>query len=134
LWPHLTVAQNILYGLHGLSRVERRERLGQMVARLSLEGLENRYPVQLSGGQAQRVSLARTLIVRPKRLLLDEPLSNLDPELRGQLILLIQEYLRVAGATLLYVTHNLDDVADLSGRRLRLVAGRVMPDGEGEGS
>jgi iron(III) transport system ATP-binding protein len=130
LWPHLTVAQNILYGLHDLPRNERREQLGEIVVYLSLEGLEDRYPAQLSGGQAQRVSLARTLIVRPKRLLLDEPLSNLDPELRGQLILFIQDYLREEGATLLYVTHNLDDVTNLPGRRLCLAAGRIVPDGE----
>jgi iron(III) transport system ATP-binding protein len=133
LWPHLTVAQNILYGLGGLPRNERRQQLGEMVARLSLEGLKDRYPAQLSGGQAQRVSMARTLIVRPKRLLLDEPLSNLDPELRGQMITLIQEYLRETDATLLYVTHNLEDMANLPGRRLRLVAGRIVSDDEGGG-
>jgi iron(III) transport system ATP-binding protein len=130
LWPHLTVAQNILYGLQRLPRNERRERLGEILVRLSLDGLAHRYPAQLSGGQAQRVSLARTLIVRPQRLLLDEPLTNLDPELRNQLVHLIQDYQQEEQATLLYVTHNLDDVASFSGRRLYLSAGRITFDSE----
>jgi iron(III) transport system ATP-binding protein len=130
LWPHLTVAQNILYGLHHLPRNERRKRLGEILVRLSLDELADRYPAQLSGGQAQRVSLARTLIVRPQRLLLDEPLTNLDPELRNQLVHLIQDYQQEEQATLLYVTHNLDDVASFSGRRLYLSAGRITFDSE----
>ena len=122
------MAQNILYGLQNLPRQERREQLGEILSRLSLDGLGGRYPAQLSGGQVQRVSLARTLVVRPRRLLLDEPLTNLDPELRNQLIGLIQDYQREEGATMLYVTHNLEDVADYSGQRICLRAGRIMPD------
>ncbi len=134
LWPHLTVTQNILYGVQHLPRKERREWLGEVLVRLSLDGLADRYPAQLSGGQAQRVSLARTLIVRPRRLLLDEPLANLDPELRGQLAQVIQDYQREEKATLLYVTHNLEDVASFSGRRLCLNAGRIMPEGGAVGT
>ena len=130
LWPHLTVAQNILYGLHGLTKQQRQERLGGILERISLEGLEGRYPAQLSGGQARRVSLARTLIVKPKRLLLDEPLTHVDPKLRSQLVALIGDTVRDEGVTLLYVTHYLDEVVGLAGRVLCLADGRVAQEDE----
>lgn len=130
LWPHLTVAQNILYGLHGLTKQGCQEQLDGILERISLEGLEGRYPAQLSGGQARRVSLARTLIVKPKRLLLDEPLTHVDPILRSQLVAFIRDYVRDAGATLLYVTHYLDEVVGLSGRVLCLADGRIAQEDE----
>lgn len=125
LWPHLTVSQNILFGLQGMGRQDQGARLREMVQEMSLGGLEHRFPAQLSGGQARRVSLARSLITRPRRLLLDEPLINLDPELRERLLGLILEVVQREGASLLYVTHNLEEVAGLSGRVLRLQDGRI---------
>jgi iron(III) transport system ATP-binding protein len=125
LWPHMTVSQNILFGLHGVSRDERSTRLIDMITRMSLEGLGHRFPSQLSGGQARRVSLARSLIVRPRRLLLDEPLINMDPELRSRLLNLVLEVVQQEEASLLYVTHNLEEVAGLSARVLCLQDGRV---------
>lgn len=90
LWPHMTVAQNIIFGLTGKPKVEVYNRLHQLIVATSLEGLERRYPHQLSGGEARRVSLARTLAPQPKHLLMDEPLSNLDPELRNSMLSLIK--------------------------------------------
>jgi iron(III) transport system ATP-binding protein len=128
LWPHMTVSQNILFGLHGVRREDKSARLQQMIQEMSLGGLEHRFPAQLSGGQARRVSLARSLITRPRRLLLDEPLINMDPELRSRLLALILDIVGQEGASLLYVTHNLEEVDGLSGRVLCLQDGRIAPE------
>jgi iron(III) transport system ATP-binding protein len=128
LWPHMTVSQNILFGLHGVRREDKSARLREMIQEMSLGGLEHRFPAQLSGGQARRVSLARSLITRPRRLLLDEPLINMDPELRSRLLALILDIVGQEGASLLYVTHNLEEVDGLSGRVLCLQDGRIAPE------
>lgn len=126
LWPHMTVAQNILFGLHGWPRAEARARLQELLVRMRLEGKERRYPHQLSGGEARRVSLARTLAPRPRHLLLDEPLTNLDRRLSVELLQLILELVRETGATLLYVTHQPEEAAQVARRTLVLEAGRLV--------
>ncbi len=128
LWPHMTVAQNILFGLHGLPRAEARERLEYLLERTGLTGLARRYPQQISGGEARRVALARALAPRPRYLLMDEPLTNLDGELRATLLELIGDLVRETGAGLLYVTHQPEEAAALGGEVLRLRAGRVVGD------
>lgn len=106
LWPHMTVAQNILFGLHELSYPAAEGRLAELLEQTELHGLEKRYPSELSGGEKRRVSLARTLAPKPKVLLLDEPLTNVDPDLRLSLLRLVKESIANEKSTLLFVTHD----------------------------
>ncbi len=106
LFPHLTVGQNVSFGLRGLDRGARGRRVDELLDLVGLAGTEARYPHELSGGQQQRVALARGLAPRPHLLLMDEPFSNLDVTLRERLSLEVREILKAAGATALFVTHN----------------------------
>ncbi len=131
LWPHLTVAGNLELGLRarGLPRAERRRRVREMLDLVELGGLASRRPGELSGGQQQRVALARALVLQPRALLMDEPLSSLDPELSRRLraeILALQERL---GFTLVHVTHHHGEAAALATRVILLERGRVVAEG-----
>lgn len=106
LFPHLSVAENIRFGLHTLPKRARNDRLEQMLALVGLQTEAGRYPHQLSGGQQQRVALARALAPKPRLLLLDEPLSNLDTELREKLALELRDILKQESITALFVTHD----------------------------
>ena len=106
LFPHLDVAGNVGFGLRRLGGAERRERIARMLALVGLSGVGERYPHELSGGQQQRVALARALAPAPALLLLDEPFSNLDPDLRENLALELRDILKRAGTTTLMVTHD----------------------------
>lgn len=120
LFTHRNVGGNIAYGLHGkLPRAQWPARVAQLLELVGLAGYEKRAVNTLSGGQAQRVALARALAPRPKLLLLDEPLSALDRELREQLSLQLRQIIHQAGAAAMYVTHDKDEahtVADRVGR------------------
>jgi molybdate transport system ATP-binding protein len=106
LFPHLTVWGNIAYGLSGLPAAQRRHRVGEAVVLLGLHELEGRFPSQLSGGEQQRVALARALAVRPRLLLLDEPLSALDAPTREPLRCELRRLLAGLGVPALVVTHD----------------------------
>ncbi|WP_148714962.1 ABC transporter ATP-binding protein [Chitinolyticbacter meiyuanensis] len=106
LFPHLTVAGNIGFGLTRWPRAEREARLNELLALVGLEGQGERYPHELSGGQQQRVALARALAPKPRLLLLDEPFSNLDVELRERLAQDVRAILKAAGTTAILVTHD----------------------------
>jgi iron(III) transport system ATP-binding protein len=106
LFPHLDVGRNVAFGLHGLPRGERAGRVAEVLALVGLPGIERRFPHELSGGQQQRVALARALAPRPRLLLLDEPFSNLDVDLRERLAHEIRGILKAAQATALFVTHD----------------------------
>jgi iron(III) transport system ATP-binding protein len=106
LFPHLSVADNIAYGLHGLPRGERRARVQQMLELVGLAHAGERAPHQLSGGQQQRIALARALAPAPRLLLLDEPFSSLDVDLRERLAHDVRQILRQHGTTALVVTHD----------------------------
>jgi iron(III) transport system ATP-binding protein len=106
LFPHLDVGRNVAFGLAHLPRAEREIRVREVLALVGLSGNEERYPHELSGGQQQRVALARALAPRPQLLLLDEPFSNLDVELRERLAHEVRNILKEAGATALFVTHD----------------------------
>jgi ABC-type Fe3+/spermidine/putrescine transport system ATPase subunit len=123
LWPHLTVAGNILFGLAGRPRREARQRLEQLLERTGLAGLGKRYPDQLSGGQARRVALARALAPRPRCLLMDEPLTNLDGELKEKMLAFIQEETAGAGSSLIYVTHDDAEACQLGDRVVVMAEG-----------
>ncbi|AGT08396.1 ABC transporter ATP-binding protein [Paracoccus aminophilus] len=118
LWPHLTVAGNIGFGLNRLARAAREERIAEALALVGLTGLAARKPHELSGGQRQRVALARSLAARPWLLLLDEPLANLDTHLRQTMLAEFRRIHSSTGCTMIFVTHDQNEamaVADLVG-------------------
>jgi len=106
LFPHLSVAQNVGFGLHGMAKSECQARVSELLAVVGLETSAAMYPHQLSGGQQQRVALARALAPRPDLLLLDEPFSNLDVDLRERLSLEVRDILKGQNATAILVTHD----------------------------
>jgi ABC-type Fe3+/spermidine/putrescine transport system ATPase subunit len=122
LFSHLNVEANIEYGLkiRKIQKPERKIRLQEMLELVRLQGLEKRFPNELSGGQRQRVALARALIVRPKVLLLDEPLANLDQELRKELSHEIRDLQKNFSIPTLYVTHDELEAKEISDRVIRI--------------
>ena len=106
LFPHLNIADNIGFGLSELPGAERQARIDELLATVGLEGQENKFPNELSGGQQQRVALARALAPRPQLILLDEPFSNLDVDLRERLSLEVRHILKSQGMTAVLVTHD----------------------------
>lgn len=120
LFPHLTIAKNIEFGLHRMSRAERTSRLKEMAELVQLTGFMNRYPHELSGGQQQRVALARALAPKPSLLLMDEPFSNLDTELRSAIRSELRDILKKAEMTCLLVTHDYQDVKAICNREIKL--------------
>lgn len=118
LFPHRTVAENIGFPLkmQGASPAERDEHLSWVIGLVRLDGLEDRYPHQLSGGQKQRVALARGLVSRPSLLLLDEPLANLDRELRKEMEIEVRRFQVELGIPFIYVTHNQEEALTMSDR------------------
>ena len=106
LFPHMTVFQNISFGINQLSKIEKTIKVEQLLDLINLSGIEKKYPHQLSGGEQQRVSLARSLATSPKLLLLDEPFSSLDKSQRDQLVKEVREILKNAGVTSILVTHD----------------------------
>ena len=126
LFPHLDVAGNIGFGLRGLARGERDERIMEMLSLTGLAESARRYPHELSGGQQQRVALARALAARPRALLLDEPFSNLDPDLRERLALEVRDLLKVTGTTALLVTHDQYEAFAMADDIGVMEAGRIV--------
>jgi molybdate transport system ATP-binding protein len=129
LFPHLTVGRNLAYGLRGVSRGERRRRVGEMLDLFGLGGLEDRYPHQISGGEQQRVALARVLARRPRLLLLDEPLSALDQATRAQLRAELRRLLAGFGVPVVLVTHDRAEATSLGDHVVVLDRGRVAQHG-----
>ncbi|MEM7554402.1 MAG: ABC transporter ATP-binding protein [Cyanobacteria bacterium P01_A01_bin.84] len=114
LFPHLTVSENVGFGLRNLDKTSIKKRVSEALNLVRLEGLENRYPYELSGGQQQRVALARGLAPKPKLMLLDEPLSNLDIQVRLQLREEIRDILKAAGTSAIFVTHDQEEALAIS--------------------
>jgi iron(III) transport system ATP-binding protein len=125
LFPHLTVEENVLFGLRHLTTQERRQRLRQMLDMAGLDAFARRYPHELSGGQQQRVALARALAPRPAVLLLDEPFSNLDADLRTQMLHEVCAILRRLQTTAVFVTHDHEEAFMVADRVGVLNAGRL---------
>jgi iron(III) transport system ATP-binding protein len=128
LWPHMTVAQNVAYGLrfkHGVARADREKKVTEMLRVVQLAGYEARYPGELSGGQQQRVAVARALVIEPEILLLDEPLSNLDANLREEMRFEIRRLHEAFAITTLYVTHDQAEAMVISDRIAVIERGRV---------
>lgn len=127
LFPHMTVADNIAYGLkvRHVSKEEIGRRVSEVLLLVKLAGMENRKPRQLSGGQQQRVALARALVINPTVLLLDEPFSALDKNLRGSMQVELREIQRKLGVTTIFVTHDQSEALSLSDRLAVISEGRI---------
>ena len=128
LWPHLTVGENLAFvvGSVGLPKADRPVRIQEVLALVRIAPLVGRYPHQLSGGEQQRAALARSLVARPRLLLLDEPFSNLDPELRATLRGELSALQRSLELTTIYVTHDRQDAAALADRIVTMRDGRIQ--------
>jgi iron(III) transport system ATP-binding protein len=127
LWPHLTVRENLAFGLEmrAVSTAERTRRVDEALAQVHLADRAEHRPAQLSGGQQQRVALARALVVRPRCLLLDEPLSNLDAKLRLEMRGEIRRICKDAGLTAVYVTHDQKEALSIADRIAVMHQGRI---------
>ncbi len=128
LFPHMTVGENIAYGLmiRSVPKPDRASRVAEMMELVRMPGLEDRRPSQLSGGQRQRVALARALILRPRVLLLDEPLGALDLKLRQQMQVELKSIQEQVGITFIYVTHDQEEALAMSDRVAVFNLGRVV--------
>lgn len=122
LFPHLSVAKNVAYGLFNTPRATRAARVKELLALVELSEYASRYPWQLSGGQQQRVALARALAPNPQVLLLDEPFSNLDSDLRAAVRTEVRDIIAATGVTAILVTHDEADAAALAERTVVMSA------------
>src|SRR5882672_2618359 len=128
LWPHMTVAENVAFGLEErkVARDETRRRVGEALESVRMGPYAERRPNQLSGGQQQRVALARALVIRPRCLLLDEPLSNLDAKLRLEMRTEIRRVCKEFKLTTVYVTHDQKEALSISDRMAILDGGHIL--------
>ena len=131
IWPHMTVFENVAYGLRvrKKSAAEIRARVGEALELVQMEAFADRYASQLSGGQQQRVALARACAFSPSVLLFDEPLSNLDAKLRGDMRIELRELQHRLGVTSLYVTHDLEEALAMSDKIVVMRAGHIEQSG-----
>ena len=127
LFPHLTVQRNISYGLEvrGVRKAERERRVHKALQMVHLEEFGKRYPAQMSGGQQQRLAIARTIVLEPALLLLDEPLSNLDTNLRNEMRIEIKRLHNELGLTTVYVTHDQSEAMSLSDKVIVMRLGHI---------
>lgn len=125
LFPHMTVAENIKFGLIGLSKEEKNARVLEMLELVNLQDFSKRYPHELSGGQQQRVAIARALAKKPSVLLLDEPFSNLDAHLKTKIREDLKEILNKTSITAIFVTHDREDVKSIADKVAILEAGVI---------
>ncbi len=129
LFPHMSALRNVEYGMHEVPKSEREDRAKALLDRVGVGHLANRRPRTFSGGEAQRVALARALARQPQLLLLDEPFSALDRELRAQLITLVRELVPELGVPLVHVTHSVAEARQLADQIVRVDRGRVVATG-----
>lgn len=125
LFPHMTVDENIKFGLNSLKKKEKEDRVKEMLELVNLQEFGKRYPHELSGGQQQRVAIARSLAPKPSVLLLDEPFSNLDANLRTKIREELKIILDKAGITSIFVTHDKEDVKSIADKVVILKDGIV---------
>jgi ABC-type Fe3+/spermidine/putrescine transport system ATPase subunit len=131
LWPHLTLHGNLAFGLaaRGVGRAERERRIERVLTGVGLADSARRRPRELSGGEQQRLAIARALVLEPRAILLDEPLSNLDVRLKRELLDSFSALFEQQGVAALYVTHDLREAASLSHRIAVLEQGRIVQQG-----
>lgn len=126
LFPHLSVRDNIGFGLQETDSTKRQQRIDQLIELCRLEGLAKRHPHQLSGGQCQRVALARAMAPKPKLILLDEPFSSVDRELQSELVQEVKSLLQADDSTALWVTHSLDEALAVADQTGIMLGGRLL--------
>jgi ABC-type Fe3+/spermidine/putrescine transport system ATPase subunit len=132
LFPHLTIIENVVYGLtiKGIPKRER-QRIGlDLLKKVEMDGYEARYPYELSGGQKQRISLARALAIKPDIILLDEPFSSLDPDLRGGIRSWVRDFLKKEGLTAIFITHDKEEAMLLGDKIAIMYHGRIQQFGQ----
>ncbi|MDO8691734.1 MAG: ABC transporter ATP-binding protein [Dehalococcoidia bacterium] len=134
LWPHMTVAQNVGFGLARMSSGESARRLQEVIELTALSGLEKRFPHQLSGGEMQRAAIARAIAPQPRTLLLDEPLTGLDPELHASILDLLRKVRAETGAAFVYVSHDHQEAESITERVAVLRRGRLEYVGDWSGA
>lgn len=125
LFPHMSVAENILYGIHNWPAPQKTQRLEELLQLTGLQGLKDRQPHRLSGGEKQRTALARALAAKPQLVLMDEPFSSLDPDLRQQLRREVRQILKELRTTALIVTHDLDEAYEMCDRAGQIQDGKI---------
>ncbi|MCO5387205.1 MAG: ABC transporter ATP-binding protein [Desulfosporosinus sp.] len=130
LFPHMTVEENIRFGLTNLSKQEKTERIREMLELVHLEDYAKRYPYELSGGQQQRVAIARAVAPKPSILLLDEPFSNLDAHLRQSIRDELNGILKDTGMTSIFVTHDREDAKSIADQVVILDKGETIGKGK----
>jgi iron(III) transport system ATP-binding protein len=130
LFPHMTVSQNIKFGLRKLSKREKDARLNKVLELVNLGEYKERYPYELSGGQQQRVALARAIAPKPSVLLLDEPFSNLDSNLKNKIRSELKSILNETGITSVFVTHDKEDAISIANRVIILNDGEIIKYGD----
>ncbi len=128
LWPHMRIEENIAFGMHRTSPAERMDFMQQILKKTGLLEQRQKFPQELSGGQARRVALARALAAQPDYLLMDEPLTNLDDTAAAELLELIKSSARDSQAALLYVTHSRQEVEILGAPVIRMQQGQLLID------
>ena len=129
LWPHMTLAQNIRFGLKGLSKSAISDRLKELIEITHLKGMEERYPHQVSGGEAQRAALARAIAPNPDILFMDEPMTGLDHELVLEMNEVLRDIRSTLKTTIIYVSHDLKEARFNTDRVIQLTHGRITYDG-----
>ncbi len=129
LFPHMTVGQNIKFGLKDMKSKEKEMRVAEVLNLVDLEGYEKRYPHELSGGQQQRIALARALAPRPSLLLMDEPFSNLDTNLKSKIREELKQIIDKSRITSIFVTHDKEDAINIANRVIILKEGELVKAG-----
>lgn len=130
LFPHMKVDENIKFGLTNLNKKEKDDRVLEMLKLVNLQDFSSRYPHELSGGQQQRVAIARALAPKPSVLLLDEPFSNLDTDLKSKIREELKSILNQADITSIFVTHDREDVKSIADKVVILKEGEILKSGK----
>lgn len=125
LWPHMTLEQNVLFGMEKIPGPERDALLSELFSRAGIAHLRDRYPDEVSGGEARRVSIIRAIGPRPDIILMDEPLTHLDQELKENFLEVIREIADDPGVILVYVTHDTEEVDRIGIPKIHLLKGKV---------
>ena len=126
LFPHMTVAANIAYGLNGLNRGEKQQRIRTMLELVELQPYADRYPHELSGGQQQRIALARALAPGPQLLLMDEPFSNIDSQVKHRMMSELRQLIKRSGVTAIFVTHAKDEAFAFADQTAVMMNGQIQ--------